>query len=188
MSDAHEITTLLARLRPEDEATRERLWTLLYPSLHTIAAREMRKDRPDQTLQPAALVNEGYLRLAEQTGSRWNGRRHFLAAAAAIMRHILVDRARARGARKRGGGQKRLSLDAAGSQLSEAPQIDVLVLEEALRELAERSPRQAQVVELRFFGGLEVEEIAKTIGVSPRTVKSQWAAARAFLRRRLEQH
>jgi RNA polymerase sigma factor (TIGR02999 family) len=123
----------------------------------------MRHDRLDQTLQPGALVNEGYLKLSEESGTRWKGRAHFFATAASVMRHILVDRARARGAGKRGGRSRRVTLEAAEASVAERPAVDVLALEEALCELARSEPRQARVVELRYFADMSVEDIERAV-------------------------
>jgi RNA polymerase sigma factor (TIGR02999 family) len=184
-TDPHEISRLISAMKRGDRSVKDRLWSRVYPSLHSIAQRQMRRDRHDQTLQPAALVNEGFLRLSEESGTRWEGKAHFLATAASVMRHILVDRARARSAGKRGGRARRVTLEAAESAAGGPPQVDVMALEEALCELARTEPRQARVVELRWFAGMSVEDAAEAIGVSPRTVKHDWSAARVWLRRRL---
>ncbi|MHC5211614.1 MAG: sigma-70 family RNA polymerase sigma factor [Planctomycetota bacterium] len=183
--DPHEISRLISAMKKGDRSVKDRLWSLVYPSLHTIAERQMSRDRHDQTLQPGALVNEGYLKLSEESGSRWEGRAHFFATAASVMRHILVDRARARGATKRGGRARRVTLNAAEAAGSTRQDVDVLALEEALCDLARTEPRRARIVELRYFAGMSVDDTAEALGVSPRTVKSDWSAARVWLRRRL---
>jgi DNA-directed RNA polymerase specialized sigma24 family protein len=140
---------------------------LVYDELKRLAASYMRRERTGQTLQATALVHEAYLRLAAARDRPWTGRTHFLAIAAISMRQILVDRARRRGANKRGGTRERITLD------------------EALQRLAALDPQQARIVELRYFGGLTVEETAEVVGVSPATVKRQWTVARAYLKRAL---
>lgn len=156
----------------------------LYQELHRLAARKMRFERANHTLQPSALVNEAYLKLAEEPGSTWQDRAHFLAAAAHVMRHILVDHARARGAGKRGGVQNQVTLDENVLQVP-GQSIDILALHEALERLTEIDPRQGRIVELHFFGGLSFEEIAAVLEVSERTVKRDWAMARIWLFREI---
>ena len=152
----------------------------LYRELHKLAARKMRLERVGHTLQPTALLNEAYIRLAEASDSVWQDRAHFLAAAAHVMRHVLVDHARARRAGKRGGIQNQITLD---ENILPAPDqsIDILALHEALERLAELDPRQGRIVELHFFGGLSFEEIALVLQLSERTVKREWAMARIWL-------
>jgi RNA polymerase sigma factor (TIGR02999 family) len=155
----------------------------LYAELRRLAAAYLRRERPGQTLQPTALVHEAYLRLARNR-ARWENEAHFRAIAAGAMRQILVERARARAARKRGGGAARLTLDE--SLLATAgPPVDVLALDAALEKLARLDPLHARIVELRFFAGMSVEETAEAIGRSPATVKRHWALARAWLAREL---
>jgi RNA polymerase sigma factor (TIGR02999 family) len=155
----------------------------VYAELRRVAGAYLRRERPGQTLQPTALVNEAYVRLAGQH-PRFQNRAHFCAIAANAMRQILVERARARGAQKRGGGAPRVTLD---EGLAAAPQspVDLDALDEALTRLAALDPDQARIVELRFFGGLSVEETAEAMGVSPATIKRHWAVARAWLAREL---
>jgi RNA polymerase sigma factor (TIGR02999 family) len=158
---------------------------LVYDELRRIAAGYIRRERPGQTLQATALVNEAFLRLASERPRSFANRQHFVAIAALSMRQILVQRARARKAAKRGGAPDRVTLDE--SLLStEPPGVDVLALDEALTRLATLDPEQAHIVELRYFGGLTVEETAEVIGVSPATVKRQWAMARAWLKRAVD--
>jgi len=183
--DEDEISWLLSAADREDPQIKERLWTAIYPTLREMAEREMRRTRPDESLQPGGLVDEAYLRLAPGSKAGWEGRAHFFGTAASIMRHILVDRARRRSADKRGGQHKRLTLEAAEALPHDSPALDVRDLDEALKLLARRSARQARVVELRFFGGLDVEETAHVMGLSPRTVKAEWAEARDYLKKQL---
>jgi RNA polymerase sigma factor (TIGR02999 family) len=176
------------------------LMPLVYDELRRIAAGYVRGERPGQTIQATALVNEAFVRLAGERARHFNGRTHFLAIAALSMRQILVQRARARNAIKRGGGPQRVTLDDANAANVEAAyigagirgdlqrpdDIDVLALDEALSRLAELDTDLAKVVELRYFGGLTVEEVADVMGTSPATVKRQWALARAWLKRALD--
>ena len=175
------------------------LMPLVYDELRRIAAGYVRGERPGQTIQATALVNEAFVRLAGERARHFNGRTHFLAIAALSMRQILVQRARARNAIKRGGGPQRVTLDDANAAKVEAAyvgagfsrpdsagDIDVLALDEALSRLAAIDTELAKVVELRYFGGLTVEEVADVMGTSPATVKRQWALARAWLKRALE--
>ncbi len=166
---------------------------LVYDELRRIAARYISRERPGQTLQATALVNEAFVRLAAERPRQFHNRTHFLAIAALSMRQILVQRARARNAVKRGGGPQKVTLDDAN--LADRPSvgagfsrldIDIEALDEALTRLAQIDPEQARIVELRYFGGMTVEETAEAVGVSPATVKRQWAMARAWLKRALE--
>jgi RNA polymerase sigma factor (TIGR02999 family) len=144
----------------------------------------MRQERGEHTLQATALVHEVYLRLADKDRIQWRSRAHFVAVAATLMRRVLVDHARAVRAEKRGGRAARISLDAALAELPTSD-VDLLALDDALARLARLDERKARVVELRFFGGLSVEQAAEVLGVSPRSVESDWSVARAFLRREL---
>jgi RNA polymerase sigma factor (TIGR02999 family) len=169
---------------------------LVYGELRRIAARYISRERPGQTLQATALVNEAFVRLAAERPRDFQNRTHFVAIAALSMRQILVQRARARRAAKRGGAPLRVTLDdvnaaaaqavRAGSRDAGPGDIDILALDEALNRLAALDPEQARIVELRYFGGLTVEETAEAVGVSPATVKRQWAMARAWLKRALD--
>src|SRR4051812_13545381 len=157
----------------------------VYQELRRLAANYLRREKPGQTLQPTALVHEAYMRLMKDRPDRWQNRAHFCAIAAHSMRQILIERARARGAAKRGGARHRVTLDdafAAGENRS----IDLLALDEALERLAALDPEQARLVELRFFGGLTVEETAEAMDISPATVKRHWTVACAWLARELE--
>ena len=173
------------------------LMPLVYDELRRIAAHYVRGERPGQTLQATALVNEAFVRLSAERARQFNGRTHFLAIAALSMRQILVQRARARRAAKRGGAPQRVELDdanvaaaeagfAAGAAIPRPDDIDVLALDEALTRLAALDAGLAKIVELRYFGGLTVEETAEVVGVSPATVKRQWTLARVWLKRALD--
>ncbi|MBA2259555.1 MAG: sigma-70 family RNA polymerase sigma factor [Acidobacteria bacterium] len=161
------------------------LLPIVYQELRRFAAGYLRREKPGQTLQPTALVHEAYLRLMKDRPGRWQNRAHFCAIAAHSMRQILIERARARGAAKRGGARQRITLDeglVAGGDRS----IDLIALDEALQRLAEIDPEQARLVELRFFGGLTIEETADALNMSPATVKRHWTVAKAWLTRELE--
>ena len=162
----------------------EHLFQLLYEPLRQLAARFLAGEKVGHTLTPTALVHEAYLKLVDQSRVDWQGKSHFFAVGAQVMRRILVDHARARGRVKRGGKAIRLQLDE-HIALSPGRDEDVLAVDEALHKLAELDPRQACVVEMRFFGGLGVAEVATVLGVSKRTVEGEWTAARAWLRREL---
>jgi RNA polymerase sigma-70 factor (ECF subfamily) len=169
----------------DDRQSLDSLLPLVYQELRRLAASYLRRERPGQTLQPTALVNEAYLRLAKDRPDRWQNRAHFCAIAAHSMRQILIERARARGAQKRGGVRARVTLDealVAGGDRS----IDFVALDEALERLAGLDPDQARLVELRFFGGLTIEETAEAMEICPATVKRHWTIARAWLARELE--
>ena len=173
--------------RRGDEAALGRLMPLVHRELRRIAQRCMAREAAGHTLQATALVNEAYLRLAAEKPREFGNRTHFLAIAALSMRQILVQRARARRAAKRGGAPDRITLNDGDFAASDRhADVDVLALDEALTRLAALDPEQARIVELRYFGGLTVEETAAVVGVSPATVKRQWAMARAWLKRALE--
>jgi RNA polymerase sigma factor (TIGR02999 family) len=174
------VTTLLRAWAQGQESAGERLFPILYGELRRQAARYMRRERQRHTLQPSGLVHEAYLRLAGAPEADWHSRAHFFAIAARVMRQVLVDHARRRGAAKR-GGQLVTLVDADAPVLP----VDLLDLEDALTELSALDPRQARVVELRFFGGMGVEETAEVLSLSARTVKREWQTARAWLQRRL---
>ena len=161
------------------------LLPVVYEELRRLAAAYLRRERPGQTLQPTALVHEAYLRLMKDRPGRWQNRAHFCAIAAHSMRQILIERARARGALKRGGAQPRVTLDE-GLVAGESRSIDLVALDSALERLERLDAEQARLVELRFFGGLTIEETAEAIGVSPATVKREWTMARAWLKLQLE--
>ena len=163
------------------------LMPVVYDELRRLAASYLRRERPGQTVQATALVHEAYVRLAAEKAHRWQNRTHFLAIAALSMRQILVQRARARHAAKRGGDPERITLDEGlfAADADRSGQVDVLSLDAALDRLATLDPDQARIVELRYFGGLTVEETAEAMGVSPATVKRHWTLARAWLKREL---
>jgi RNA polymerase sigma factor (TIGR02999 family) len=183
-SSSQQITHLLLAWGNGDEAALEQLMPLVYEELRKVAARHLRRQRPDHTLQTTALVNEAYLKLIDSSQVKWQNRAHFFAVSAQLMRRILVDFARSRQNLKRGGGAQQVSLDEA---MVIAPErgADLLALDEALTRLAALNPRQAQVVELRYFGGLSEEESAEALKVSLRTVQRDWNLARLWLYREL---
>jgi RNA polymerase sigma factor (TIGR02999 family) len=180
-ANPEEITRLLSRMRAGDRSAQDELLPLIYDTLHRLAANCMRHERRDHTLQPTALVNEVYLRLLGHDHQSWENRAHFFAIASQTMRRLLVDYARARLADKRGGRRDRVELDERLLFAEDHPE-ELLALDEALKRLREMDERQAQVVDLRFFGGLSVEQAAEVLNVSPKTVKRDWAFARAWLR------
>jgi RNA polymerase sigma factor (TIGR02999 family) len=180
-----EVTQLLAAVRQGDGSAMDRLMTLVYDELRAVARRQLRRWRPGQTLDTTALVHEAYLRLVDQAGASWQDRAHFLSVAGVAMRHILVDAARRRAAKKRGGEGLRITLDELqpdrrGTDASRRA-VEILDLDEALTSLAARNERLSRLVELRFFAGLTEEETARTLGTSERTVRRDWLKARAFL-------
>jgi RNA polymerase sigma factor (TIGR02999 family) len=185
-SGSPQITQLLLAWGKGDQAALEELMPLVYDELRKVAARSLRRQRPGHTLQTTALVNEAYLRLIDSSRVQWQNRAHFFAVSATLMRRILVDFARERQNLKRGGAAERVSLNEA---LVVAPErgADLLALDEALNRLAALNPRQAQVVELRYFGGLNEEETAEALKVSLRTVQRDWNLARLWLYRELSQ-
>ena len=179
-ASAADVTRLLAELRNGNPEAENQLVPLVYRHLHRLAASYMRGERSDHTLQTTALVNEAYLRLVSQKQTEWKDRAHFFGIAARLMRQILVEHARSRQAMKRGGSFERILLDE-GREFSCKKAGDLLQLNDALEALGNLDRQQADVVELRFFGGLTVEETAEALGISPRTVKRDWAVARAWL-------
>jgi len=182
--DRQQLTTILKRASAGDESAVNRLMPLVYDELRALAESYLRRERSGHTLQATALVHEAYVRLIDQRDVEWRNRAHFFAVAAQAIRRILVDHARTHKRAKRGGGYQRVQLDADVAALPETD-IDLLALDEALGRLADLHARQAQIVELRFFGGLSLKEVAEYIGVSPRTVDGDWSMARAWLRREL---
>jgi RNA polymerase sigma-70 factor, ECF subfamily len=167
------------------ERSAARLMPIVYDELRRLAAGYLRRERPGQTIQATALVHEAYLRLVAEQAHHWQNRTHFLAIAALSMRQILVQRARRRHAAKRGGDPERITLDDHLLATPGSTAIDVLALDEALARLAVLDAQQARIVELRYFGGLTIEEIAETLDISPATVKRHWTLARAWLKREL---
>ncbi len=180
MSDPQRITELLGAWSDGDGEAYASLMPLVYAELHRRAARFLRQERSDHTLQPTALVHEAYLRMLGQREMRLQDRAHFFALAARMMRRVLLDHARKRGTEKRGGRVVEISLEEAPEPSAE-PGVDVLVLDDALTRLAAFDPQGASVVELRFFGGLSIEETAAVLGSSAATVTRRWRAARAWL-------
>ena len=179
---AGEITQLLADAQNGRPDAASHLIPLVYEELRRLARRQMRRERSDHTLQATALVHEAYFRLVNQPERTWQNRTHFICIAAQVMRRMLIDHARARLAMKREGGLQRVPLEEP-LLLTEEHSDELLALNEALERLAELDARQSRVVELRFFGGLTVEETAEALGISPKTVKRDWCVARAWLHR-----
>lgn len=178
------VAQLVENARRGDEEALSALMPLVYDELRRLAASYMRRERPGQTLQATALVHDAYIRLMQDSKLSWQNRSHFFGIAARAMRQILVERARARHAVKRGGSRVRVTLDA-GLIATEAPAIDLEALDEALTRLEALDVELAQVVEVRFFGGLSIEEAAETLDVSPATVKRRWTVAKTWLAREL---
>jgi RNA polymerase sigma factor (TIGR02999 family) len=178
--ETRNVTRLLLAVRNGDRTAEERLYEAVYDELHRIAARYMRRERPDHTLQVTALINQAYVDLVDQRDKDWQNRAHFYGVAANVMRRVLVDHARTHGTAKRGGRDQKVSLDHA-VPLGEEQSDELLALDEALGRLEQVDPRQSKIVELRFFGGLTEEETAQVLGVSSRTVKRDWRLARAWL-------
>jgi RNA polymerase sigma factor (TIGR02999 family) len=181
---SQEITQLLLAWSDGDQAALEKLTPLVYAELHRLAKGYMFGERRGHTLQTTALINEAYMRLIDWKNVRWQGRAHFFGVAAQVMRRILVDFARARHYTKRGGAAAQVSLDEAIT-IHEDRSAELIALDEALKSLAEIDPRKSQVVELRFFGGLNAKETAEALKVSLRTVEREWNSARAWLYREL---
>lgn len=184
-SPVPDVTRLLNEWRGGDAHALDELMPLVLDQLKKQARRYLERERADHTLQPTALVNEAYVRLVDQNAVRWQNRAHFFAVCAQMMRRILVDHARGRQAQKRGGVAHKLSLDEIG-ELVDAQQVDIVALDDALQELARIDDTQARVVELRFFGGLSIEEVAEVLGSSRATVNREWAMARAWLNIKLK--
>jgi RNA polymerase sigma factor (TIGR02999 family) len=178
---AGDVTQLLADVQNGRPDAAPQLMTLVYEELRRLARRQMRRERPDHTLQATALVHEAYFRLVNQPERSWQNRTHFIRIAAQVMRRLLIDHARARSTTKREGGQ-RVPLEEP-LLLTEEQSDELLALNEALERLAQFDARQSRIVELRFFGGLTVEETAEALDISPKTVKRDWSVARAWLHR-----
>lgn len=186
MPSPENVTELLVDWGKGDQNALDKLMPLVYSELRRLAGNYLRRERQNHTLQPTALVNEAYLKLIDQRHARWQNRAQFFGVAAQLMRRILIDHARAHQAAKRGGSdQQRLSITSAG-ELGEKPDTDILALHEALNELTEIDPQQGRIVELKFFGGLSIEETAEVLGIGHATVERDWKMARAWLRRKLE--
>lgn len=186
MSAPEGVTQLLIDWSKGDQAALDKLMPLVYNELRRLATNYLRRERAGHTLQPTALVNEAYLKLVDQRNAKWQNRAQFFGISAQLMRRILVDHARQRQAAKRGGSQQqRLSITSAEA-LAQKPEIDLLALNEALDQLSAMDPQQSRIVELKFFGGLSIEETAEVLGVGHATVERDWKMARAWLRRQLE--
>ena len=186
-STSGEVTLLLKQLATGKQDAMLRLIPLVYDELHRLAAHYMRGERNDHTLQPTALVNEAYLKLVNREQANWQNKAHFFGVAAQVMRRILTDHARSHCRVKRGGHQRKVSLDDV-FVFSQAQSAELLAVDASLVRLAQFDLRQSRIVELRFFGGLTIEETAVVLGISPKTVKRDWSVARAWLFGDLEKH
>lgn len=182
---SRQVSELLANWNKGDAEAREALMPLVYDELRKLAAFHLRRERSDHTLQPTALVHEVYLRLAEQKNVRWQDKGHFFGVTAQLMRRILVDYARSHMADKRGSGLPKVSLNEAITMSRERP-AELLALDESLTQLASTDPQQGQIVELRVFAGLTIEQTAEVLGISPATVKRDWSLAKAWLLREMD--
>ena len=176
------VTEMLMKWAEGDDAALNKMMPFVYDELHRLAGYYMRRQRPDHTLQATALVNEAYLKLIDAKQVNWKSRAYFIAAAAQAMRHILIDHARSKQRVKHGEGVYKVSLDQA-SDVAEVQAADLIALDEALVEMSAIDPRKTRIVELRYFGGLSIEETAEVLGVSAATVMRDWRAAKAFLKR-----
>lgn len=183
--DTHTITATLAELTHGDRTAFDRLLPVVYDEMRRLAASYLRRERVDHTLQPTALAHEAFLRLVVQKNIAWQNRAHFMGVAAQAMRRVLVDHARKAKAARRGGGRTKVLLEEADA--AQAGTVEFDDLDRALDDLARLSERQARVVELRYFGGLSIEEVGEVLGVSPMTVKRDWRLARAWLFRELSE-
>ncbi len=179
-SPRDQVTALIVDNDPGKEAVFDQLLPLVYDDLRRIAQNQLQKDRSGHTLSPTDLVHESYLNLVNRTRCSWNDRAHFFAVAARAMRHVLIDYARQRGAQKRGGKRHRVTLDDRMVAVDEKT-VDLIALDDALQQLAERDPRMVKVVECRFFGGMTLDETAEALDVSVRTVQRDWTRAKAYL-------
>src|SRR6266699_3230444 len=179
-SSTHEVTQLLIAWSSGDKAALDRLMPLIHQELRRLSHRYMSREHPGHTLQTTALVNEAYVRLVNRKGVHWQNRAHFFAMAAQLMRSILVDHARSHAYAKRGGGAHKIALDDAMA-VSQQRAADVVALDDALKRLAEIDPRQSRIVEMKFFGGLTIEETGEVLGLSPATIKREWSTAKAWL-------
>ncbi len=181
MAEKHDVTQLLKNAQNGDRESLDRLLPMIYDELRRVAANQLRRERDEHTLQATALVHEAYLRLLEQREVNWQNRAHFFSIAAEMMRRILVNYAVQRSAQKRGDGATRLALEDAVS-FSDEKDFDLVALDDALKQLAKYDEIQAQIVELRFFGGLTIEETAAALDISDSTVKREWRMAKAWLK------
>jgi RNA polymerase sigma factor (TIGR02999 family) len=175
-----EVTQILLSWNKGDKEALEQLIPLVEVELRRLARRFMRRERGDHTLQTSALINEAYLRLVDQQSVQWEDRAHFFKVAAQVMRHILIDHARRHRYLKRGGGAEKVPLDDL-AEISDRRAAELIAMDDALRDMAVTDPRKSQVVELRFFGGLSIEETAEVLNISPATVMREWRSARAWL-------
>jgi len=182
---SQEFTQLLINWRNGDKSALDKMTPVVYDELRRLARHFLAAERPDHTLQPTALVHEAYLRLVDQHAVDWQNRAHFLGVAASMMRRILINHARAHQAAKREGQSNAVALDDALGVFTN-PQVNLLDLNRALQELAEMDPQQGRIVELRYFGGLTIEETAEVMGISPATVKRDWGTARLWLMQQIE--
>jgi RNA polymerase sigma factor (TIGR02999 family) len=180
MASSPEVTQLLLDWSNGDREALDRLMPVIYDELHRLAARYLARERKDHTLQPTALVHEAYLQLVDQSRVDWHNRAHFFGAAARLMRHILVDHARTHNAAKRGGGEYKVPIEQV-AELSEKNDLDLMALDDALTGLASLDEQQSRIVELRYFGGLSIDETAEVLKVSPATVKRDWVTAKGWL-------
>ena len=178
--NSHEVTQLLIAWSNGDKAALNKLMPLIYHELRQLARHYMNRERPGHTLQTTALVNEAYVRLVNRKGVHWQNRAHFFAIAAQLMRTILVDHARSHAYAKRGGGAHKIALDDA-MVVSQKRAAEVVALDDALKRLNEIDPQQSKIVEMKFFGGLTIEETAEVLGLSPATIKREWSSAKAWL-------
>jgi RNA polymerase sigma factor (TIGR02999 family) len=185
-SASTELTALLVQWSRGDPAALERLLPMIYEECRRIASRQLRHEHREHTLDPTALVHEAYLRLVDQRNATWENRAQFFGVVARVMRRILVDYARARYAKKRGGSAVLVSLEAAAAESSDPQVADIIAIDEALGRLAARDPDQVRIIELRFFAGLSVEETAHVLARSPRTIKREWRLAKAWLYQELQ--
>jgi RNA polymerase sigma factor (TIGR02999 family) len=183
-TDVSALDAIIQDIQKGDGAATEKLFALMYEDLHRLAQRYLGRERRGHTFQPTALIHEAYLKLIGQSGIDWKGKTHFFAVGAQAMRRILIDHERGRRRAKRGGKRLRIELDE-NVALSPQRDEDIVALDEALSKLAKSDPRQATIVELRFFGGMSVAEVAEVLGISKRTVESEWTMVRAWLRREL---
>lgn len=179
-------TTLVEQVSQGDRAAAEQLLPLVYDELKRLAGSYMKREQPGHSLQPTALVHEAFLRLVDQDQVSYQGQTHFFALSAQAMRRILVDHARARGRERRGGDRRRVAFDEE-TIFSRSREEDILVIDDLLTRLAELDSRQAKIVELRFFGGLKVEDVAEALSLSKRTIEAEWTMARAWLRNQLSE-
>lgn len=186
MSNSEEITQLLAEWRQGNKQALDKLVATVYAQLHQIAKRRLSSERQDHTLQPTALINEAYMRLANWQSFDWQNRAHFLAVTAEIMRNILVDYARKNLADKRGGDRYKISLTYLADKTQQQQDLDLVALDDALKILSEIDPLQSKIIELRYFAGLNIEQTAEALETSPSTVSREWKLAKLWLMRKLD--